>query len=385
MCRLTNERGAIRFLLEERALIHVADSFELKGTEQNYLAQKLNEVSRSFALVVPFLEEPLREFLGTSYLLCRVLDNIEDSGRDTTWKNERIAEFSRLLWEPQLAAKILTTWEQETWPALTKGEKQMMGIAEGLALWQIYGRIPTAVRDIIRLWAGIMAEGMKFLGDPDKPPCLVRYLDVEILETEKDYNQYCYFVAGTVGHLVTELVIQHYQFTNDTAQFLRTRAEACGRGLQKTNIVKDFVEDLERGICYLPYSWMRDAAGAPLTLQGASKAWKANVLQDVLNELRDATAYLTALPETAAGYRRAALLCLLPAYQTLLSAALQQESLFTPAHNIKIPRETMAQCLADSQGMLYDDEAIRQYARRIEANIHAQFQVSDEQVRLPAR
>jgi hypothetical protein len=94
---------------------------------------------------------------------------------------------------------------------------------------------------------------------------------------------------------------------------------------------------------------------------------------------------LTALPETAAGYRRAALLCLLPAYQTLLSAAQQQESLFTPAHNIKISRETMAQCLADSQGMLYDDEAIRQYARRIEAKISAQFQVSDEQVRLPAR
>jgi farnesyl-diphosphate farnesyltransferase len=366
-------------------LIHKTERFELTTTEQNYLERKLGEVSRSFALVVPFLEEPLRQWLATSYLLCRVLDNIEDSGRDSVWKNERLAEFSRLLWEPRLAADILEFWSQETWPALTEGERRMMGTAEGLLLWQIYEAIPKATQDTVRLWAGIMAEGMKFLGDPDKSPCLVRYRDIEILEREEDYNQYCYFVAGTVGHLVTDLVIEHYQFTNDTAESLRARAEACGRGLQKTNIVKDFVEDLDRGICYLPYSWLREAECAPLTLQGANKALKFQVLADVLGELRDATAYLTALPETATGYRRAALLCLLPAYQTLLSAAQQQDSLFTPTHNIKISRDTMAQCLADSHGMLYDDEAIRRYARGVEDEIYVQFKAFDEQIPLTAR
>ena len=50
--------------------------------------------------------------------------------------------------------------------------------------------------------------------------------------------------AGTVGHLATELVILQYQLSDDVAQRSAHAAEACGRALQKTNIVKDFAEDL---------------------------------------------------------------------------------------------------------------------------------------------
>jgi hypothetical protein len=94
------------------------------------------------------------------------------------------------------------------------------------------------------------------------------------------------------------------------------------------------------------------------------------VLADVLEELREATDYLLTLPYSAPGYRRAALLCLLPAYQTILSAARNQEILFTPAHQIKISHSTMAQCLVDSQAMLVDNEAVQQYGQRLEDEIH---------------
>jgi phytoene/squalene synthetase len=364
---------------KERFFVYVTENFELTAAETSYLDRKLRDVSRSFALVVPFLETPLQQYLATAYLLCRVVDNIEDSGQNDDWKNERFGEFSRLLREPQRAAHVLEYWERETWPPLTNAERQMMGVDGGLVLWQIYAAIPQATQDTIRLWAGIMAEGMQLLGDPHKRPYLIQRDGKEILNSEEDYNQYCYFVAGTVGHLVTELVILHYQFSDDVAQFLRARAEACGRALQKTNIVKDFVQDLKRGICYLPDVWLREVEYAPLALQGAAPEWKAMVIGDVLDELSKATAYLSALPHSAKGYRHAALLCLLPAYQTLLSAAQQQETLFTPAHHIKISRQTMAQCLADSQALLFDDEAIRQYARRIGAEIYDQFKVPDYQ------
>ena len=50
-------------------------------TEQSaYLTQHMNKVSRSFALVVSCLEEPLQQQMSTAYLICRVLDNIEDLG-----------------------------------------------------------------------------------------------------------------------------------------------------------------------------------------------------------------------------------------------------------------------------------------------------------------
>ena len=46
----------------------------------SYLTGRVNEVSRSFALVVPCLEEPLDHHMATAYLLCRLADNIEDCG-----------------------------------------------------------------------------------------------------------------------------------------------------------------------------------------------------------------------------------------------------------------------------------------------------------------
>ena len=49
--------------------------------QSDYLAARMNEVSRSFALVVPSLEEPLDHYMATAYLLCRVADNIEDCGQ----------------------------------------------------------------------------------------------------------------------------------------------------------------------------------------------------------------------------------------------------------------------------------------------------------------
>ena len=97
------------------------------------------------------------------------------------------------------------------------------------------------------------------------------------------------------------------------------------------------------------------------------------VLADVVDELRAATDYLLALPYRASGYRRASLLCLLPSYQTILLAAQRQENLFTPQHQFKISRLTMGQCLADSQKMLHDNEAILRYSRRLENQIRHQF------------
>lgn len=362
------------FLFQERVVFQTIDTFEPSANQQNYLAQQLDAVSRSFALVIPFLETPLRHYLATAYLLCRVVDNIEDCGREYVWKEARFEDFSNLLQEPHRASDVLSNWERESWPDLTNAESRMMSTTDGLELWEIYEQIPDSARVIVRHWVQEMAQGMNKLSDPTERPFLVRRNGVQILETESDYNDYCYYVAGTVGQLATELVINQYDLSDASAQTLRSHAEACGRALQKTNIVKDFSEDLARGICYLPKAWLQAVDYSPLELRGAPPEWKAMVLTNVLEELREATDYLLALPNTAAGYRQASLLCLLPAYQTILLAARRQDSLFTTDHQIKISRPTMAQCIADSQAMLSDNASIRQYSLRIEDEIQNQFE-----------
>ena len=348
-------------------------TFEITQAQSSFLSTFMNKVSRSFAIVVPCLEEPLNHFMATTYLICRVVDNIEDCGEPFGWKKKRFAEFSRLLGNPSLASDMLSAWEHEPWPSLTSDEKLLMSSADGMTLWQVYGLIPDEARDTIRRWTCVMARGMSQLEDPTQAPRLVCRNGVQILAAEEDYDGYCYFVAGTVGHLATELVSHHYQLTDGIADRLLANCEAFGRALQKTNIVKDFAEDLARGICYLPDEWMTEVDRSPLSLTNTPTPWKQKVLDNVMDELETATDYVLTLPYDAAGYRLASLLCLLPAYQTILLAAQQHETLFTDDHHVKISRETFSQCLQDAQSMMSDNDAILQYSRDLKNAVDATF------------
>jgi farnesyl-diphosphate farnesyltransferase len=342
---------------------------ELTGAERKFIDDTMNKVSRSFAIVVLSLEEPLNTTLATAYLICRVVDNIEDCAQPFAWKERRFREFHGLIEEPAGAPGILALWSQESWPGLTQDESAMMAQVSGLILWGIYAKMPERSRSTIKRWASEMADGMLRVEDPAQHPLLEDRDGVRVLAAESDYNEYCFYVAGTVGHMATELVVAHYGLPEDVAARLTATCEACGRGLQKTNIVKGFVEDLRRGISYLPYTWHREADYAPLSLAGAPLRWKKKVIDDVVRELHDATEYLVALPYDTAGYRMASLMSLLPAYQTLLLAAKRQDTLFTSGHHVKISRATMAKCQWDAHSMLTDNDAVRRYGRRLEGEI----------------
>jgi farnesyl-diphosphate farnesyltransferase len=344
----------------------VNKDFSQTKLQKKYLTDSMNKVSRSFALVTPCFEYPLNHFMSAAYLICRVVDNIEDCSQPLEWKRLRFAEFKELLNEPSEDKEILSTWEKEDWPGLTPDERCMMSLEGGLPLWQIYAQIPEIPRAVIGRWSSEMARGMECAEDTDREPLFVTQGEVRLLARVQDYNQYCYFVAGTVGHMITDLVIDHYCLESDTANPLQDHCEACGRGLQKTNIVKDFADDLSRGVCYLPDEWMQETMYSPLTLSGAPLSWKQNVLNDVMDELRDFFSYILALPYQAKGYRLASLLCVLPACQTILKAASNQDKLFTSEHDIKISRVTFYKCIHDAKSMALSNEAITKYRENIE-------------------
>jgi phytoene/squalene synthetase len=200
---------------------------ELIGAEKKYLDETMNGVSRSFAVVVLSLEEPLNNTMATAYLICRVVDNIEDCAQAFAWKEQRFREFHRLVEEPDSASQILAVWSQEAWPGLTQDESDMMGQVNGSILWEIYARIPDESRATIRRWASEMADGMLRVEDPAQRPLLEKRGDVRVLAAESDYNEYCFYVAGTVGHMATELVVAHYELAEDVAsRLLATSAVA---------------------------------------------------------------------------------------------------------------------------------------------------------------
>ena len=351
------------------------DYFYLSSQQKAYLEEFMNKVSRSFALVTPCFEEPLDSFMSVAYLICRVVDNIEDCKQPFSWQHNRFSEFKALLQEPAHCQEILSIWSQENWIGLDFDQTKLMQPEGGLMLWQIYGLIPDESRATIQAWTLAMAEGMEKMLDPQKAPHLVEVDGVSLLNTEEDYNSYCYFVAGTVGRMGTELAIKHYQLNSDVAEDLRSGSETCGRALQKTNIVKDFAEDLERGLCFLPKTWVQEVDGSPLHLDGASSAWTQKVLMNVKAELDESVAYVMGIPFQAFGYRLASLMCLLPAYQTLLSAVQQHSKLFTPDHHVKISRSCFSQCFEDAKLMAQNNDALLEYSECINQKIDDAFQV----------
>jgi phytoene/squalene synthetase len=92
-----------------------------------------------------------------------------------------------------------------------------------------------------------MAKGMENTEDPNSEPSFTHYLGTKLFRSKSDYDLYCFYVAGTVGHMMIELVAIHYNLCEETIRTLTDLCEACGRGLQKTNIIKDFRNDLARG------------------------------------------------------------------------------------------------------------------------------------------
>ena len=345
----------------------------LSADQKSYLAHYMKGVSRSFSLVAPEVDSPLDDFLAEAYLICRVVDNIEDSNQPFAWQQERFAEFCQLLVEPGQAAAVLDRWDGLNWEELSDAEQEMMSSEKGLMLWQIYAAMPEEYRAPIRHWAGEMALGMERSGNPYTSDFFFNHGAVRLPLRETDYDLYCFYVAGTVGRMITELAVIFYDIEEDAARILAGGSDACGRALQKTNIIKDFAVDLQRGFSYLPGEWEQEIGYAALQLAGVPAPWKKKVLLNVVRELEDSVDYVLALPETAVGYRKAGLLMMLPAFETILLAARRLEELFTPQHAVKISRAQMGRCVLQARKMVSDNGAILSYAEDMAGQIRREL------------
>lgn len=353
-------------------------TYHLTKAEKAYLSIYMGKVSRSFTLVAPQVESPLDHYLAVAYLICRVVDNIEDCTIPYQIKESHFSEFTELLNHPEHAEEILAQWEQANWEGLSSDEIEMMTIENGLMLWQIYSKIPSTYRSSINEWASTMASGMALVTNLEDESIFITRQKIRLPKTAVDYNRYCFYVAGTVGRMITELAIIYYDIDRDAGQDLLTYSEACGRALQKTNIIKDFAKDLSRGDSFLPDEWMQEVNYSPLALKDVPGWWKKKVLLDVLVELDDSVNYVISLPKTAVGYRKAGLLMMLPAYQTLLLAAKQYKTLFTPDHAVKISRTIMGKCLIQAQMMATNDDSIRAYGQDLSQQIRIMLDIGHE-------
>jgi len=178
------------------------NSLRISKEQNAYLDEMMQGVSRSFALVAPSIEPQLSSYMATAYLICRVVDNIEDTHESFGWQQVRFAEFTELLDHPDQAERILSGWDRLDWPGLTDAEKEMMTIKNGLMLWQIFTQTPEPYRQSIQRWAAVMAIGMERSNNPYTSNYFFGHGDFRLPRLESDYDLYCFYVAGTVGRMM---------------------------------------------------------------------------------------------------------------------------------------------------------------------------------------
>ena len=299
----------------------------------------LQDVSRTFALTIPQLPEALADVVGNAYLLCRIADTIEDDKDMVFELKQRYSEaFIEVVAEQADAASFATSLHPELSPAATAAEKDL--IKNTAAVIRITHSFNTRQRQALERCVRIMADGM------------VRYQDAETLEGLPDQgamDQYCYYVAGVVGEMLTELFCDYSADINAQYDEMMQLGVSFGQGLQMTNILKDIYDDYERGACWLPAEVF---ARHGFTLTDLKPGIKSAEFESGLGELiglahshlQNALKYTYNIPSHETGLRKFCLWAIGMAVLTLQN--INQKRDFQHGSEVKISRRSVKSTIA---------------------------------------
>ncbi|GGY01696.1 hypothetical protein GCM10007160_32080 [Litchfieldella qijiaojingensis] len=124
-----------------------------------------------------------------------------------------------------------------------------------------------------------------------------------------EVDRYCYYVAGVVGEMLTELFCQHSRQICEKRADMLALAPSFGEGLQLTNILKDLWEDRQHGVCWLPCKEFREfgvelAGMTPGRRDAAFAAALRYMIGIAHAHLHNAFRYTLTVPPQETGIRR---------------------------------------------------------------------------------
>ncbi|MDF9391451.1 MULTISPECIES: phytoene/squalene synthase family protein [Methylococcus] len=211
-------------------------------SDDEFQADFLDGVSRTFALTIPRLPESLARPVSNGYLLCRIVDTIEDEVALTSAQKRRYCEhFARVVAGTAPAAPLA----DELFPLLS--EQTLAAERELVA----------AIPRVISITHGFAPPQQEALADcvATMSRGMAEFQDKDLRHGLKDLRQmgdYCYYVAGVVGEMLTRLFCHYSPEIAVHRPRLMELAVSFGQGLQMTNILKDLWDDYARNVCWLP-------------------------------------------------------------------------------------------------------------------------------------
>lgn len=258
----------------------------------------LAHVSRTFALTIPELPVPLRTIVGNAYLLCRIADTIEDDVKLTPEEKARFHETLIQIVAGRLDAHAFAdTLTSHLSPRTPEAEREL--VANSDLVMAVTSGFSDQTKASISRCLTIMCQGM---------PTFQRNVSLDGLRDLGDLTQYCYYVAGVVGEMLTDLFCEYSPEIASRRSLLMPLASSFGQGLQMTNILKDFWEDRRRGVCWLPRDLFQSRNCDLATVQpghqdeGFQQAMRL-LIGVTLANLRHANKYALLIPRQETGIR----------------------------------------------------------------------------------
>ena len=215
---------------------------------QPQLVDLLERTSRTFAVAIPCLDEPLRTDVTVAYLLFRVADIIED-GTELA-QEEKLACLDRLhegLRFPRSAEASLSLGL----PRPPTGNPDYLELLANLDLvLRAFHQRDDTVQEIITASVRASIAGMqRFIAQ--SPDGMVQ------VSTVPDVRDYCYCVAGLVGEMLTALYVERFPTLVAYRDRLLDTARWFGEGLQLVNILKDAHDDEQDGRLFVASEALR--------------------------------------------------------------------------------------------------------------------------------
>jgi farnesyl-diphosphate farnesyltransferase len=264
----------------------------------DYQTGILPGVSRTFALTIPVLPTHLARVVTNAYLLCRLADTIEDDvGLDDVEKSE----FHRRFVEVVKGNEGAQAFAEDLTPRLSTrvlaDERDLVRHAERVI--RVTHGFRSEERAALTRCVSVMCSGM---------PAFQRNKSLTGLADLDELAAYCYFVAGVVGEMLTELFCLHVPELARERETMMRLAVSFGQGLQMTNILKDIWDDHDAGSCWLPRSVFGDSvrldrlgecSGTPAFALGVDE-----LVGIAHGHLRNALDYTARIPKRERGIRQ---------------------------------------------------------------------------------
>ena len=331
----------------------------------NYCQQTLPKVSRTFALNISVLKGELHRSVLTAYLFCRIIDTVEDAAKlDPRIKIRLLLEFSKLIQDPESRSQGLNQWVQDC-EEVDGSPNDLELLMQTPRVFRVFDTLKKNHRAQIIPSVSQMARGMAFFqGKFDSS-------EITLLEDEEELEVYCYFVAGAVGEMLSNLFIEELPGLSDrNRKIMQAHAVSFGLGLQMTNISKDVIVDRGRGWSYIPKTFITEQG---LTVEefntGVSEKKNLEILERLLNKttghLQDALKFTLAIPKSESSIR---IFCIWPLWMALETVATlhNNEALLKSNDPVKISRETVRRILRRTRWLAYSDTLLKWSFRRIQ-------------------